>query len=1156
MDDNKRPLTAKEKRNEQLKRWENSVTDVESPVLQNLKPKVKFNDGAVFLAACSSGDLNEVQILLENGADINFANIDGLTALHQACIDGNLHVVKFLVEQGTEIDQEDNEGWTPLHAAASCGFMDIARYLVRQGADVAAVNSEGEVPLDIAEDDEMIEFLQSEISRQDLDIEGAKNEERKIMVSDANQLLNAVNNNEALQLYSHPKSGATALHVAAAKGYIDVIKILLQAGVSVNMKDHDGWTALHAASHWSQKEAAKLLADKHADFRSKSVLGQTPFDVADEDMLEYLEELKLNQEKDNVNAKHAHIISPVPNHEASNRVLPFGSKKENGNSNVAFQANEHCSIEHKSFDDDGCFHHDETSCSSDDDENEEVDKVSTSSSEVAVTKYNETLLPEKLRNLQQTQNIRESSTPISSQESSSDLSSDCTETQKSLVEETVTNYSNVRNISAVASRESISSLPSNNDYSSSRPVATTQPIQALRLSTIALGSSNTPTERNNDIKEGLRKTGSFDDKMRPSTTSTTCPSSSIPPSRTSAFSGIKITNENFQVENVRTARVAPIIDARISGNINQNETEPSKDLSDSRLDRRRSHLQPVRDEEAEAQRKARSKRERKSRRSTQGVTLDVYEEAKKAIDSMKNERTENISSSTQRQNDISAENVITGESHDLHHVDSNVLLNHRLQNFAHGSSISSFGSSQPSTRPVKLPSGYIPSSERVPSTAKTVPLTHPASLPIINAESNVDIQDETNTEADINTLPPTGHSPSARKSAAQKRRRQRQERRSTGLPELRPTDSSNDIASDDEDEKVGLESKQPQKTLHERIPFSSYEGMISDPKEQRTGLKSKDSSLLLPHTSSVDGSHIGEKKSYKQLYEDQLVENDLLQTELKAVRRQVSDLESRLDRAENTAARHKIAEFDKRERKVLERKLADMEKDLLRTKDQEHIADRNEELKKENAAHNCLENKLRSDDDGSTARKRSIAGSEWKQSLWKNRQNKKHLDNPVATLSLIGPSSSLAVENKYTTPYRSHTVVSDSRGLLPRSMRASSYQNYRSHSSTNDDTTKSTMGSTSQSKDFRKPIQGNSYRQRSALPGGKPVVSYRKGQYKPKTSASTMYRHSDDASTLYNDQKHDKSKLSSASSFSVPPSSLSRARVGKLVEAYRSPLKK
>ena len=83
MADSGRPLTAKEKRQEQLKRWENSATDVESSIIQNVRPRVKFHDGAVFLAACSSGDLKEVQILLDKGADINFANIDGLTALHQ-----------------------------------------------------------------------------------------------------------------------------------------------------------------------------------------------------------------------------------------------------------------------------------------------------------------------------------------------------------------------------------------------------------------------------------------------------------------------------------------------------------------------------------------------------------------------------------------------------------------------------------------------------------------------------------------------------------------------------------------------------------------------------------------------------------------------------------------------------------------------------------------------------------------------------------------------------------------------------------------------------------------------------------------------------------------------------------------------------------------
>uniref|UniRef100_A0A3B3ZC01 Uncharacterized protein n=1 Tax=Periophthalmus magnuspinnatus TaxID=409849 RepID=A0A3B3ZC01_9GOBI len=76
---------AKQKRNEQLKRWLGSETDLEPPVLKKKKTKVKFDDGAVFLAACSSGDTEEVLRLLDRGADINYANVDGLTALHQVC---------------------------------------------------------------------------------------------------------------------------------------------------------------------------------------------------------------------------------------------------------------------------------------------------------------------------------------------------------------------------------------------------------------------------------------------------------------------------------------------------------------------------------------------------------------------------------------------------------------------------------------------------------------------------------------------------------------------------------------------------------------------------------------------------------------------------------------------------------------------------------------------------------------------------------------------------------------------------------------------------------------------------------------------------------------------------------------------------------------
>lgn len=292
---------AKQKRNEQLKRWLGSETDIEPPILKKKKTKVKFDDGAVFLAACSSGDTEEVLRMIDRGADINYANVDGLTALHQACIDDNVDMVTFLVEHGAAINQPDNEGWIPLHAAASCGYMDIAEYLIGQGASVGVVNSEGETPLDIAEEEAMEELLKNEINRQGVDIEAARKEEERIMLRDARQWLNSGTINDV----RHAKSGGTALHVAAAKGYAEVLKLLIQAGYDVNIKDFDGWTPLHAASHWGKEEACKILVENLCDMDLINKVGQTAFDVADEDVLGYLEELQkkqnlLNSEKKDV----------------------------------------------------------------------------------------------------------------------------------------------------------------------------------------------------------------------------------------------------------------------------------------------------------------------------------------------------------------------------------------------------------------------------------------------------------------------------------------------------------------------------------------------------------------------------------------------------------------------------------------------------------------------------------------------------------------------------------------------------------------------------------------------------------------------------------------------------------------------------------------
>ncbi len=85
---NGQSTSAAQKRAIQLKEWETSATNKQpSTILSTrLKPTIKFADSVVFLAAAHSGDTVEVEkMVLNEGADVNSVNKDGLTGLHQVC---------------------------------------------------------------------------------------------------------------------------------------------------------------------------------------------------------------------------------------------------------------------------------------------------------------------------------------------------------------------------------------------------------------------------------------------------------------------------------------------------------------------------------------------------------------------------------------------------------------------------------------------------------------------------------------------------------------------------------------------------------------------------------------------------------------------------------------------------------------------------------------------------------------------------------------------------------------------------------------------------------------------------------------------------------------------------------------------------------------
>ena len=96
-----RGTNALQRRAQQLKRWAEmeAQSDAATSAKKPTPPRIKFSNATLFLAACSNCDLDDCHRLL-NSVDINVANIDGLTALHQACIDGNVDMVNFLIENG------------------------------------------------------------------------------------------------------------------------------------------------------------------------------------------------------------------------------------------------------------------------------------------------------------------------------------------------------------------------------------------------------------------------------------------------------------------------------------------------------------------------------------------------------------------------------------------------------------------------------------------------------------------------------------------------------------------------------------------------------------------------------------------------------------------------------------------------------------------------------------------------------------------------------------------------------------------------------------------------------------------------------------------------------------------------------------------------
>ncbi|WP_353238741.1 ankyrin repeat domain-containing protein [Limnohabitans sp.] len=179
-----------------------------------------------FFKAVQFDNVRTVQTLLQRGFDPNTVNPEGVPALMLAVREPSLKVAELLAswpQTRTEVRNANDE--SPLMLAALRGYLPLVKKLVANDADV---NKPGWTPLHYAATGghvAIIEFL--------LD--------------------------ESAYIDAESPNGTTPLMMAAMYGSPEAVKVLIQAGADLNLKNQLGMTALDFAVRGQRNNARELI---------------------------------------------------------------------------------------------------------------------------------------------------------------------------------------------------------------------------------------------------------------------------------------------------------------------------------------------------------------------------------------------------------------------------------------------------------------------------------------------------------------------------------------------------------------------------------------------------------------------------------------------------------------------------------------------------------------------------------------------------------------------------------------------------------------------------------------------------------------------------------------------------------------------------------
>ncbi len=190
-----------------------------------------------------------VRALIAEGADVNDAQVDGMTGLHWAAYHDDTATARLLIDAGADVDATNRYGVPPLSLAATNANGALVSALLDAGADPNVALEGGETVLMTAARTGSAEAV------------------RALLAAGADP--NATE-----------RRGQTALMWAAAEGHNDIVHTLIETGAPIETTLPSGFNAMFFAVREGHIDVVSTLLDAGVDVNAVLERGDVPLDEA------------------------------------------------------------------------------------------------------------------------------------------------------------------------------------------------------------------------------------------------------------------------------------------------------------------------------------------------------------------------------------------------------------------------------------------------------------------------------------------------------------------------------------------------------------------------------------------------------------------------------------------------------------------------------------------------------------------------------------------------------------------------------------------------------------------------------------------------------------------------------------------------------------